>query len=116
MKQVDDFFNNLTEPNKSFLLALKHIVQQHIPQLQLTIKYGLPFFTINGRLFCYFWTHKKFNRQPYISFMDGYRMQNPALLQEKRARAKIFLMDPQADIPLATVKQLLNEAIAFYKQ
>lgn len=115
MKQVDDFFNDLTEPNKSFLLALKHIVQQHIPQLQLSIKYGLPFFTINGRLFCYFWTHKKFNHQPYISFMDGYRMQHPVLLQEKRARAKIFLMDPLADIPLATVKQLLNEAIAFYK-
>ncbi len=114
MKQVDDFFNNLTEPNKSFLLALKHIVQQHCPQLSLSIKYGLPFFTINGKLFCYFWTHKKFNHHPYISFMDGHRMQHAVLLQEKRARAKIFIMNPEQDIPLTKLQNLLNEALAFY--
>jgi len=68
----------------------------------------------NGKMFCYLWVHKKF-KQPYIGVIEGGKINHPDLLQEKRKRMKILLIDPAKDIPLKTIDTILKEAMKFYK-
>lgn len=110
MTQVDDFFLKQEEPVKSCLLALKTVIRQQDLEIELSLRYGMPFFILKGKRFCYLWVHKK-HRQPYIGFVDGNRMSHPELLQEDRTRMKILLIDPEKDIPVELVEALVQEAI-----
>jgi len=74
----------------------------------------MPFFCYRGKMCCYLWQHKKYC-QPYIGIVEGARVTHPDLLQEKRARMKILLIDPERDIPVKKVKAILREMIALYK-
>lgn len=111
---IDNWFYNLEEPDKSCLLFLR----QYIPQQHTTIteewKYGLPFYYIKGKMMCYLWIHKKY-KQPYIGIVRGNEIQHKDLLQEKRARMKILLIDPAKDIPVRKIKSILSSVIALYK-
>ncbi|MDH4474314.1 MAG: DUF1801 domain-containing protein [Fluviicola sp.] len=111
MSQVDDFFLKQEEPVKSCLLALKTVIRQIDPEIELSLRYGMPFFTLKGKRFCYLWIHKK-HQQPYIGFVDGNQMNHAQLLQEDRTRMKILLIDAEKDIPLELVKKLVLEAIS----
>ncbi|ASS48916.1 MAG: hypothetical protein A3D31_05730 [Candidatus Fluviicola riflensis] len=110
MTQVDDFFLKQQEPVKSCLLALKSVIQNIDPEIELSLRYGMPFFILKGKRFCYLWIHKKY-RQPYIGFVDGNQMNHPELLQEDRTRMKILLIDPEKDIPVELVELLVEEAM-----
>lgn len=65
-------------------------------------------------MFCYLWTHKKY-KQPYIGIVEGQRMSHPDLIQEKRARMKILLVDATKDIPVKKIQTILQEAIRLYE-
>ncbi len=65
-------------------------------------------------MFCYLWVHKKYH-QPYLGIVEGQRIDHPDLLQEKRARMKIFLLDPHKDIPVRKINAILKEVLALYK-
>lgn len=110
MSQVDDFFLKQDEPIKSCLLALKTIIREQNPEIELSLRYGMPFFILNGKRFCYLWVHKK-RQQPYIGFVDGNQMSSTELLQEDRTRMKILLVDPEKDIPVELVATLVSEAL-----
>ena len=110
MTQVDDFFLKQDEPVKACLLALKTVIKAIDPEIELSLRYGMPFFILNGKRFCYLWTHKKYG-QPYIGFVDGNQLNHPELLQEDRTRMKILLIDPEKDIKVQLVELLVREAI-----
>lgn len=61
-------------------------------------------------MLCYLWTNKK-TGQPYIGFADGNKMDFPELIQEKRSRMKIFMIDAEKDLPVNTITLLLKMAI-----
>ena len=67
-------------------------------------------FYFKGKMLCYLWIHKKY-KQPYIGFVDGGLIDHPDLLQEKRARMKILLVEPEVDLPIEIVKTILTSAI-----
>jgi hypothetical protein len=110
----DQFYLNFEEPVRGCLLALKEWVLQSDPEVTAEWKYGMPFFCYKGKMFCYLWVHKK-SHQPYIGFVEGNRMDHPQLLQEKRSRMKIFMLDAHKNLPLKTIQFLLKEALQFYK-
>jgi hypothetical protein len=58
--------------------------------------------------------HKKYH-QPYIGFVEGKLIDHPDLLQEKRARMKILLVDATQDLPMDKIDGILNTVIALYK-
>jgi hypothetical protein len=64
-------------------------------------------------MFCYLWTHKK-NNLPYIGFVEGRKIDHPALIIEDRARMKIMLLDPNTDMPLETIDTILKMGIDLY--
>lgn len=114
MNQLQSFYHNQSEPTKSNMLALKDIILQYHPDISNQLKYGMPFFCFNQKMFCYLWFHKK-HQQPYLGFVEGNLFFEDFLLQEKRSRMKIMLINPNLDLPVSTIQSLLQKAIEYYK-
>jgi hypothetical protein len=62
-------------------------------------------------MFCYLWIHKKY-QQPYLGIVDGSKIEHPDLITEKRSRMKIFLINPDTDLPVKKIKAILLKSIA----
>ena len=114
MRELDNFYLQQDEPIKGTLLALREIILQQDKDVTNAWKYGMPFFCYKGKMFCYLWVHKKY-KQPYIGIVEGKRFDEPFLIQEDRSRMKIMLFDPNEDLPLQTIENILQKAINLYK-
>lgn len=110
LNNLDNFYLRQNEPTKSCLLALRDIILKHNSNITAEWKYQLPFFYFMGKMLCYLWIHKKY-KQPYIGFVDGNLINHPDLLQEKRARMKILLIDENSDLPINKIHDILTSAI-----
>ena len=114
MKALDEFYFNLQEPNKSCLLALQKIILSQDVNITVEWKYKLPFFCFKGKMFCYLWIQKKTN-QPYIGIVEGKYFEEPEFIQENRSRIKIFLLNPNEDLPIEKIAGIIQKAINLYK-
>ncbi|MCB0700477.1 MAG: DUF1801 domain-containing protein [Chitinophagales bacterium] len=110
MKTAADIYDHWDEPQKSCLLALRQIILDTDDSITETVKYGMPCFCIAGKHFCYLWTDKHTN-DPYILMVEGNKLTHPKLLQGDRKRMKVFTVDPTSDLPVNTIKEILNEAL-----
>lgn len=111
---IDSYFQKQQEPARSTLIWLReHIKKQH-PELEEKWRYGMPFFDLDGRMFCYLWCASS-TGTPYIGFVDGAVIDHPALVQGDRKRMKIFLVDPTQDAPVETLNEVLAIAIGMRK-
>ena len=114
LSPIDEWFLNQEEPARTCLQFMRaHILKQD-SQLSESWKYGMPIFCYKGKMCCYLWIHKKYKR-PYLGIVEGKRINHPDLIQEKRARMKILLIDPAKDIPLKKINSILKEVVGFYK-
>jgi uncharacterized protein YdhG (YjbR/CyaY superfamily) len=107
---VDTYFLNLQEPDKSCMLFLRTWILKQHPQITESLKYGMPFYSFNKKMFCYLWKSKT-HPFPYIGFVNGNLLHHEDLIQEKRARIKILLLNPNKDIPIKKLKSIFSEAI-----
>lgn len=114
MMQLSDFYLQQNEPIKGTLLALRDIILKQDDNITNVLKYGMPFFCYKGKMFCYLWIHKK-HKQPYLGIVEGKRFDDPFLIQEDRSRMKIMLFDPNTDLPLQTIEDILQRDLAFYR-
>jgi hypothetical protein len=114
LKEIDNFYLDKPEPLKSCLLALRDIILAQDKNITAAWKYGMPFFCYKGKMFCYLWIHKQ-QHQPYLGIVEGKQLDHPALIQEKRARMKIMLFDPEKDLPIRTIRSILRQALHLYK-
>ena len=114
MKVLDDFYLQLDEPNKSCSLALRDIILAQDKDITVAWKYKLPFFCYKEKMFCYLWIRPK-TKKPYIGFVEGKHLEHPDLLAEKRSRIKIMLFDPNEDLPIESIKIIIQTAINLYK-
>jgi len=114
LSETDNFYLNKEEPNKSCLLALRDIIKQQDSDITETKKYGMPCFMYKKKMFCYLWTDKK-TEEPYLLMVEGNLLNHPNLEKGKRAKMKIFRVNPNKDIPIKTIQILLNNALDLYK-
>jgi len=114
IRPIDNYFLEKPEPSKSALAFLRSHILSLDAHLTEEWKYGMPMYCYKGKMFCYLWVHKKY-RQPYIGIVEGHRLSHPDLLQEKRARMKILLIDATEDISVGKIDAILREALTFYK-
>lgn len=114
LRPIDNYFAQQTEPVKSCLLAMRQLLLNYDDNLTEDWKYGMPFYCYRGKMMCYLWVHKKLHK-PYLGIVAGSVVNDQELLQEKRARMKILLVDPDKDIPVKKIKAILKELVAFYK-
>ncbi|MCW3467834.1 DUF1801 domain-containing protein [Chitinophaga nivalis] len=114
MKALDNFYLKLDEPIRATFLALQEIIMSVDKDITHELKYGMPFFCYKGKMFCYCWTHKKY-LQPYIGIVEGKHFEQSFLIQEKRSRMKIMLIDPAKDLPVKRIKSIIQQALQLYK-
>ena len=114
MNALDNFYFQQPEPVKSALLALKEIILRQDSGITNEWKYGMPFFCYKGKMFCYLWIQKG-NGWPYIGIVEGKHFSESFLIQEKRSRMKIMLFDPNEDLPLQIIENILQAAINLYR-
>lgn len=114
LRPIDNYFLQKEEPLKSCLQFLRGYILTQDTNITEAWKYGMPFYCYKGKMFCYLWTHKKYN-QPYLGIVEGKRINHPDLLLEKRARMKILLINPNKDIPIKKINSILKEVLALYK-
>lgn len=113
LRPIDNYFLQQDEPIKSCLQFLRQHILKFDKNFTETWQYGMPFYYYSDKRVCYLWVHKKF-RQPYLGIVEGKMVSHPDLLQEKRARMKILLIDPAKNIPLRKINTILKEAISLY--
>lgn len=113
LNPLDNFFEQKDEPVKGCLQYLRLLLLGNA-DITEHWKYGMPFYYYRGKMFCYLWIHKKIH-QPYIGWVDGNKINHEDLLQEKRARMKILLINHLDDIPEQKLKSILKQALALRK-
>ncbi len=111
LRPIDKYFLQYDEPVKSCLQFLRNYILQLDKNMVEKWKYGAPFYFYKDKRICYLWVHKKYSH-PYIGIVDGLKINHPDLLQEKRTRMKILLIDPGKNIPVRKIKSILTKAIS----
>ncbi|MNK01555.1 hypothetical protein D3C87_193600 [compost metagenome] len=114
MQEIQHFYLNQKEPNKSCLLALRHIILQQDADVSETIKYGMPCFCYRKKAFCYLWTDKR-TTFPYLLMVEGKHLDQVQLEAGQRLRMKTLPIDPQEDLPIETIESILTAALNLYR-
>ena len=114
VEELQNYYLNKAEPNKSCLLALRSIILACDKDISETRKFGMPCFCYKKKMFCYLWTDKKTD-EPYMLMVEGKYLDHPALEAGDRTRMKIFRVIPNKDLPLNTIESILEKALDLYR-
>ncbi len=115
VRELHHYYLNKEEPNRSCLLALRGIILDQDTNVTETLKWGMPCFCYKKKMFCYLWTDKKTN-EPYILMVEGKYLDHPQLEEGSRSRMKIFRVDPNKDLPVETIADILKTALDLYRK
>ncbi|RXG29946.1 DUF1801 domain-containing protein [Leeuwenhoekiella marinoflava] len=74
MNPAEAYILSKPEPFKSLLLELQMLVESTIPEAQLLFKWHLPFYYLNGKMFCFLNFRKNFVE---LSFPKGILLNDP---------------------------------------
>jgi hypothetical protein len=108
--KLTNFFLNQEEPLQGTLLALHDYILALHPEVSVAWKWSSPFFTYQGKNFCYLWMDKK-TRHPYIGFIDGHKIDHPLLISDGRKQIKVLSINPEEDFPHEAMKQIFKVAL-----
>lgn len=114
IQELHSYYLTKDEPQKSCSLALRSIILQQDPLITETVKWGMPCFCYKKKMFCYLWTDKK-TKEPYILLVEGKHLQHPMLEEGNRTRMKILRIQSNNDLPINTIKQVLQDALNLYR-
>lgn len=112
-EELNAYYLKQAEPNKSCLLALREIILDQSAQVIETQKWGMPCFCVGKKPFCYLWTDKK-TTEPYILIVDGKLVDHPALEMGSRAKMKTLPINPNDDLPMEVIREVLGLALGLY--
>jgi hypothetical protein len=113
LRDIDIYFVKNEEPVKGCLLFLRKFILEQDPNITETWKYRMPVYCYKGKMFCYLWIHKKYQK-PYLGIVEGSKVTHPDLIIEKRARMKILLIDPHKDLPLKKLNTIMKSVLKLY--
>ncbi len=114
LDELHNFYLNKEEPNKSCLLALRSIILEQDIHISETQKYGMPCFCYKKMMFCYLWIDKK-TGEPYLLMVEGKFLDHPKLEAGDRTRMKILRVNPNKDLPIKTLENILQKALDLYR-
>lgn len=115
MKAIDQFYLDQPEPIKSCLMALRALVLQYNSELEPVWKYRLPCFMYKNQIFCYLWIDRK-TKFPYIAIGKGVQIDHPDLIQGNRTFVKLFMIDPNKDIPVKKIYHIFDLAMKLHNK
>jgi len=94
-------------------MALREIIIRFNLQITEHWKYKVPFYYFKGKPFCYLWKDKK-TGQPYIGIVKGNYINSPFLYKGSRKKMKVFMINPNNDIPVEEIYSVFEQALRFY--
>lgn len=114
MKETDKFYLGIQEPHSSCLLALRNIILQQDQNISETIKWNLPCFSYKKKMFCFLSINRKTD-EPYLLIVEGRLTDHPLLEAADRKRMKSISFNPEEDLPLDAITEILNSALDLYR-
>jgi uncharacterized protein YdhG (YjbR/CyaY superfamily) len=57
-KPIDGFFARQPSDLRKILDALRKLIKEAVPEAQSSLKWGMPFFTVDGKMMCALSAHK----------------------------------------------------------
>ena len=115
MRAIDAFYEDQDEPNKSCLLALKHIIMDYNEHISSRWYYRLPCFMYQNKIFCYLWIDKK-TQFPYIAIGKGVEIEHQDLIHGKRTFTSLLMVDPNKDIPVEKIHSIFDMVMELYEK
>lgn len=113
LNPIENYFENLKEPVKSSFLSLRNIILEFDENITEEWKYRIPFYYYKGKMFCYLYKQQK-KGLPYIGFAKGDKMEHHSLDIGERKKMKVMHFNPEEDLPIEQIGELLQMAKALY--
>lgn len=113
LNQLDNYYFSKPQPEQSCLLFLRGFLLEYSSQIEEHWKYTTAFFTYKKKLFCYFSISKK-TGQLYIGFVNGNKIKHKKLVAEGRKQIKVLYIDPNKDIDIKSLKEIVKLAVELY--
>lgn len=114
MKETEQYYLRQEEPNRSCLQALRSIILKLDEHVSESLKWGTPCFSYKNRMFCFLALTKE-PKTPYLLVVEGLRIDHPLLEMGNRKRMKTLNIDANADLPINTIMEILQEALNLYR-
>ena len=109
---IDNYYLSLPEPEQSVLLFLHQFFVNDM-MLQHQRKFNTPFYYLDGKWFSFLDYNPK-KRSIHISFVKGNEVSHPKLLSEGRKQMKIYKINPEKDIDINELKEVVSLLKKFY--
>lgn len=104
------YYSKLSDMERELHLAVNHWVKSAYPEFETVVKWGLLFFTRKNLLF---YTHSS-KEGSYLGFMKGSKMASQTHLLEGDGKVvRKYYLDPEQDLPVEELHQLIQLAIQF---
>jgi hypothetical protein len=116
MKLTDEYIYRQPEKYQSIVLHLISVFEQAIPELELLLRWGIPYFYYKKKPFCYLApNHKK----GFVDagFARGFQLKGnqDCLVDEKRNTVKSLRYYDLKEIDNAVLEDVIREAATLYK-
>lgn len=113
MKEIDLYFEALSEANYAYLLTVREFIKNYHDDISEEWKYSVPFFYFRKKPFCYLYKDKKTD-QPYIGIPRANKIEHVALIKGDRKKMKILPLDNQTEIPYDLITEIFELLIPLY--
>lgn len=110
MNPAETYILSQPEPFRSILLELQVIIEHTAPEAELLYKWHLPFYYLNGKMFCFLNFRKRFVDLSFVYGTDLNDLYNHLIAGENRKRLRSLryhkLKDIDAEVLIEFLKQL----------
>ena len=113
MTDLNQFYEDLPEPNKGCFLAIRKIMLDYSDEIDERWKYKLPFFYFQNKPFCYIWKDKK-TTFPYVTFVRSVNINRPELELGSRKQMKALTINPNEDIDVKLLHEIMSQSLTFF--
>ena len=111
LNPLENYFLKQPEPQQSCMLFLrKWLIEQGLEE---QYKYLTAMYHFKGKPLCYLSVRTK-DSQLYIGFVKGYLMKHPELKKEGRKMISALYINPEMDLPIKTLSQIVKAAKKLY--
>ena len=110
MNPAEEYILSKPEPWRSILLELQAIIKHTIPDVSEQYKWRLPFYSLNGKMFCFLNFRKKFVDVGFVNgiYLEGSR--EVLIAGEKRKSLRSMRYHSLEEIDVEMLQKVLLEA------
>ncbi len=113
MNPAEQYIDQQDEPWRGLLLQLQLLIGKTVPEAELLYKYGIPFYYLKGRPFCYLLATKKYVD---LGVVRGSMLTNNTdhLEKGKRKTVRSLRYKKPEQLDVEVMETVLLEAAGFY--